>query len=95
VEPALAGKGIGAGLMQLAIARAGLLGHDGIVLVGDPAYYARFGFTAAATNGLAMPAPVERRRLLGLELRKGALADAAGTIVAAGVPALSVEKLAA
>jgi predicted N-acetyltransferase YhbS len=86
IEPVLAGKGVGAGLMQLAIARAGMLGHDGIVLVGDPEYYARFGFTAAATAGLVMPAPVERRRLLGLELRDGAVTEAAGRLVAAGEP---------
>ena len=87
VAPALAGKGIGAGLMQLAIARAGLLGHDGIVLVGEPDYYARFGFTAAPTDGLTLPAPVERRRLLGLELRDGAVSDASGMLVAVGEPA--------
>ncbi len=62
------GDGVGAGLMRLAIARAAALGHGGIILVGDPEYYARFGFTAELTGGLVMPAPVERRRFLGLEL---------------------------
>jgi predicted N-acetyltransferase YhbS len=96
VDPATQGEGVGANLMRLAIARAGMIGHGGIILVGDPEYYARFGFTAAHTGGLVMPAPVDRRRFLGLELADAALADIAGTIVATGVPApMSAEKLAA
>jgi predicted N-acetyltransferase YhbS len=89
------GEGVGASLVQLAIARARDLGHGGIVLVGDPEYYARFGFTAAPTGGLVMPAPVERRRFLGLELAPHGLADAAGVIVAAGDPVALPERLAA
>ena len=84
VDPAAQGEGVGAGLMRLAIARAGMIGHDGIILVGDPEYYERFGFTAEATSSLLMPAPVERRRFLGLELAPNALAGANGLIVAAG-----------
>ena len=34
------------------------------VMVGDPDYYARFGFTAAATGGWDLPGPFERERLL-------------------------------
>jgi predicted N-acetyltransferase YhbS len=34
------------------------------VLIGDPEYYGRFGFTAEATAGWEVPGPVERRRLL-------------------------------
>ena len=84
VDPDAGGKGVGAGLMQMAVARAGMLGHKGIVLVGDPEYYERFGFAASATGGLVMPAPVERRRFLGLELADGALA---GTAAASSPPA--------
>ena len=86
VEPVLAGKGVGAGLMHLAVTRAGLLGHDGIVLVGDPEYYARFGFTAATTEDLVMPGRVVRRRLLGYELVDGCLSRAGGRVVATGTP---------
>jgi predicted N-acetyltransferase YhbS len=86
VDPDAGGKGVGAGLMQMAVTRARLFGHKGIVLVGDPEYYARFGFDARVTGGLVMPAPVERRRFLGLELTDGALANAAGSIVATGEP---------
>jgi predicted N-acetyltransferase YhbS len=84
VDTAMQSEGVGANLMQLAIARARDLGHGGIILVGDPEYYARFGFSAAPTGGLVMPAPVERRRFLGLELASHGLSDAEGIIVPAG-----------
>ena len=84
VDASAQGEGVGAGLMRLAIARAGMIGHDWIILIGDPEYYERFGFTAASTGGLLMPAPVERRRFLGLELSPKALAGTAGLVVPAG-----------
>ncbi|WAT18786.1 N-acetyltransferase [Aurantiacibacter sp. MUD11] len=34
------------------------------VLIGDPDYYGRFGFTAAPTQKWALPGPFERHRLL-------------------------------
>ncbi len=37
-------RGIGTRLIEAGIAELRLLGARGIVLVGDPAYYARFGF---------------------------------------------------
>jgi predicted N-acetyltransferase YhbS len=89
------GQGTGAELMRLAIARAADLGHSGINLVGDPEYYERFGFTADPTSGLIMPAPVERRRFLGLELAPQSLADAEGPIVATGERIAARPRLAA
>lgn len=46
VEPALQGTGIGSQLMREALRRAEALGAPGCVLLGDPAYYHRFGFRA-------------------------------------------------
>ena len=86
VDGAAQGEGIGANLMRLAIARAAAIGHAGIILVGDPDYYARFGFSAEPTTGLLMPAPVERRRFLGLELKAHALTGGIGLVTAAGEP---------
>ena len=94
VDPEAQGEGVGAGLMRLAIARAGMTGHKGIILVGDPEYYERFGFTATPTGALLMPAPVDRRRFLGLELTPKALAGASGLIVATGA-SLPAERIAA
>jgi predicted N-acetyltransferase YhbS len=95
VDPTAQGSGIGTGLMQLAIKRATDLGHGGVILVGDPEYYERFGFTAALTGGLVMPAPVDRRRFLGLELGGKSLATAHGLILPTGRPLSVRERLAA
>lgn len=62
VDASAEGRGIGGALMREAVARAGRLGHGAILLVGDPDYYVRFGFSAAATQELSMPGPFERHR---------------------------------
>ena len=50
-----------------------------MLLVGDEAYYRRFGFSAGAVAGLWLPGPFELERFLGLELVPGALAGAAAS----------------
>lgn len=77
-------RGIGAAMMRHAIAQAKRLGHGAILLVGAPAYYGRFGFSATAAEGLRMPGPVEAGRFLGLELASGALAGATGILAPMG-----------
>jgi predicted N-acetyltransferase YhbS len=84
VHPGCRNRGIGTRLMQRAIARARLAGHGAIVLIGDAAYYARFGFSDARTGALWMPGSFARHRLLALELKPGALDGARGLIGAAG-----------
>lgn len=70
--------------MRHAIKEAARLGHGAVILVGDPEYYERFGFTGAKTAGLAMPGPVERRRFLALELKPGHLDGAKGLLTSKG-----------
>jgi predicted N-acetyltransferase YhbS len=79
--------GVGAALMTHALAAAKARGHSVVILRGDAAYYARFGFSAAKTGELALPGPFERDRLLAVELRVGALDGAWGMIVATGMKA--------
>jgi putative acetyltransferase len=52
VAPDLQGQGIGSQLMHAALADLRRLGAAGCVLLGDPAYYGRFGF--AARPGLVL-----------------------------------------
>lgn len=80
VSPDHQGAGLGGMLMRHALLRARLLGHEAVILVGDPEYYARFGFDAEKTAGLAMPGPFERRRLQAVEFRDGKFAGTAGLI---------------
>jgi predicted N-acetyltransferase YhbS len=78
------GQGLGGAMVRRAIQAARKLGHGAIVLVGDPEYYERFGFSGDKTGALWMPGPFERRRLLGRELIAGALDGARGMIAPTG-----------
>ncbi len=73
VDPSCRKLGVGAALMHHALAAAKARGHGAVILLGDAPYYARFGFSARKTGELSLPGPFERDRLLGLELREGAL----------------------
>ncbi|MBX9646613.1 MAG: N-acetyltransferase [Xanthobacteraceae bacterium] len=86
VEDSSRKYGVGAALMDHALAAAKTRGHRAVILLGDAPYYARFGFTAAKTGELSLPGPFERDRLLGLELSEGALDGAWGMIAATGKP---------
>ncbi len=77
-------RGLGGALVRRAIQTARGLGHGAILLVGDPEYYSRFGFSGEKTGALWMPGPFERHRLLGRELKAGALDGARGMIAPAG-----------
>ena len=53
VLPRYQGRGLGSRLVQEALKRLQALGAKGCVLVGEPAYYGRFGFRAEP--GLVLP----------------------------------------
>jgi predicted N-acetyltransferase YhbS len=87
VDPEAKSRGAGSLLMRHALSEAARLGHGAVLLVGDAAYYARFGFTAKNTGALALPGPVERDRFLAIELVEGLVDGAAGMVVATGAKA--------
>jgi predicted N-acetyltransferase YhbS len=86
VHPDWRSRGVGAALMQRALRNARLTGHRAVLLVGDAAYYERFGFSADKTGALVLPGLTEQHRLLGLELVPGALDGVHGAITATGLP---------
>jgi predicted N-acetyltransferase YhbS len=88
VDPACRELGIGRALMNHALAEAKAGGHGAVILLGDAPYYARFGFSAQTAGGLSLPGPFERDRLLGLELREGALEGVSGMVMPTGRPSL-------
>ena len=57
VTPRLQRQGIGSALMRETIDRANAAGERGIVVLGSPDYYARFGFVPASTFGIQAPDP--------------------------------------
>jgi predicted N-acetyltransferase YhbS len=87
VDPSCRKLGIGTALVQHALAAAEARGHGAVLLLGDAPYYTRFGFSARKTGELRLPGPFEPDRLLGLELRQGALDGACGMIVPARMAA--------
>ena len=58
VHPDWQGQGIGSALVRQALGRLADTGAAGVVLVGDPGFYGRFGF--AAVPGLGWPGVPER-----------------------------------
>lgn len=84
VDASCRSLGLGAALMAHAISAAKARGHGAVILLGDAAYYTRFGFTTAKTAELSLPGAFAQERLLARELRDGALDGAVGMIVATG-----------
>lgn len=58
--------GVGADLVAACLECARSRGSSGVLLVGDPPYFQRFGFTRI--HGAVMPGPVDPARLLWLGL---------------------------
>jgi predicted N-acetyltransferase YhbS len=82
VEASCRNRGIGGALVRHALHVARRLGHGAVILVGDPLYYSRFGFTGEKTAAVRLPGPFERHRLLAIELVPSALDGAHGIVSA-------------
>src|SRR5260370_39041839 len=87
VDPSCRALGVGGALVSHALAAAMQGGHGAVVVLGDAPFYGRFGFSARTACELQLPGPFERDRLLGLELREGALDGAWGMIAPTGMAA--------
>lgn len=74
------GEGIGARLVREGFARARLAGHRRVLVVGDPAYYGRFGFGPASASGIANTNGIEDPNIMVCALVPGALTDAGGVV---------------
>jgi len=79
VRPANQRAGIGSRLIREGLLRCQDAGYDLVVLIGAPAYYARFGFHAAKPHGLDNEYGANDEFMV-LELRKGSLAALAGLV---------------
>jgi putative acetyltransferase len=77
VLPPFQSRGIGAALVQRGLDACRDAGSVAVIVVGDPAYYSRFGFSAAMTENLR--SPYAGPACMGLELTNGALTQG-GTV---------------
>ena len=74
VLPQMQGTGIGKALMDALVAAAEAEGADALMMIGDPPYYGRWGFTAERTGGWRIDGPYEQHRLLA-RLRREVASD--------------------
>jgi predicted N-acetyltransferase YhbS len=79
VAPVARGQGLGGCLINSTLAEATAAGHARVLLVGDLAYYHRFGFGPSTGFGIAMPGERPERLLL-RPLRPGGFDGVAGEL---------------
>jgi predicted N-acetyltransferase YhbS len=85
VAPDVQSTGIGKALMKAMLDAADASGAHALMMIGDPEYYERFGFTAAPAAGWRIDGPYEQRRLLARLKREVA---SEGALTAMGDPEL-------
>lgn len=81
VLPKFQYRGIGTRLIEYSKERARQMGFCAILLCGDPAYYARRGFTAAESFGIRTADNMYAAALQAYELFENALAEARGRYI--------------
>ncbi|MDD5018293.1 MAG: N-acetyltransferase [Eubacteriales bacterium] len=72
-------KGAGSGLITEGFRRATGMGFESVLLVGDPAYYHRFGFVTAASFGIKPKNDIPEQYVMVRELVPDALCGVSGT----------------
>ncbi|MDX1396297.1 MAG: N-acetyltransferase [Gemmatimonadota bacterium] len=80
VLPARQRSGIGSALVGAGLERCRELGCDGVVVLGHPAYYPRFGFVPASRYGLRCEYDVPPEVFMAFESRPGSLGGVSGTV---------------
>ena len=73
-------RGVGTALVKESFRRAVQEGYQSVVLVGDPAYYGRFGFRQASDFGIRYPEEIPAQYVLACEIFPEGLKGITGTI---------------
>lgn len=81
VMPHYQQRGVGKLLIKSGIEIAKYLKFKSIIVLGETAYYAKFGFRAAAEWGVYPPFDVPSQYFMALELEKGGLDKSQGTVI--------------
>ena len=80
VLPEYQGRGIGSRLVRQGLDECRSAGWDGVVLLGSPGYYSRFGFVQASHHGLSSEFG-DGAAFQAAELRQGALEEIEGKVL--------------
>src|SRR5262245_54794394 len=80
VAPARQRSGIGTALVSEGLATCALGGIAGVVVLGHPEYYPRFGFVPASRFGIVCEYDAPDEAFMAIELVRGALAAVTGTV---------------
>ncbi len=73
-------RGIAAELIRRGLAECATLGYSGAVVLGDPAYYGRFGFRPASEFGLRCEYDVPAEAFMALPLVESGFEDCSGLV---------------
>ena len=80
IHPIRQGEGFGEMLISKGIERAAKIGWSRAVLIGDEAYYGKFGFSKTVVKDISLINNLSSDRLLGKELKTGSLASEKGPL---------------
>jgi len=80
VAPAAQRQGVGAALVRGGLAAARVQGGELVVVLGEPAYYRRFGFRPAGLRGLAWEHPAPAEAFMALALGDGPAPASSGVV---------------
>ena len=80
VVPEEQGRGFGSQVVWATIERCRQLGADILTVLGSPAYYSRFGFTAASQHGLGIDGAEFGDVFMVMDLAEGSLVEAHGLL---------------
>ncbi len=80
VLPDYQGKGIGGQLIQRGHEIARALGYKGIILLGHPTYYPKFGYKISTLFDIRAPFEVPEDCFMAIELEENSLKNISGTV---------------
>jgi putative acetyltransferase len=80
VLPERQGRGVGSALVREGLKECARLGREVVFVLGHADYYPRFGFRAAARDGIGCEFPAPDENFMVAELRPGALGGRTGLV---------------
>ena len=78
VHPEAQNTGVGSALIKHSVQKAKELGIGGLIILGHPTYYTKFGFVPATTFQITLPEKETSEALLALELLPGYFGTSGG-----------------